>query len=126
MAIFRGCIFPPLGCIIAAVGHTTCTKRRPEIKELDSQFGEYRGRFFTTVPGLRRVRKESGYSQQQLADLARVSEYIVPRIEKGERTSLDTLGKLAAALRVESLEELLREDVGDRSHAEQEGELVAT
>jgi transcriptional regulator with XRE-family HTH domain len=78
------------------------------------------------VPGLRRVRNERGYSQTELAALAGVSDYIVPRIEKGERTSLDTLGKLAAALRAESLEELLREDVGDKCHAEQEGELVAT
>lgn len=105
----------------------TCAKRRSEIKEWGSRFGQYRGRYFTTVPGLRRVRDERGYSQQELADLARVSEYIVPRIEKGERTSLDTLGKLAAALRVESLEELLLDDTEPESPAGLEDkELVST
>jgi transcriptional regulator with XRE-family HTH domain len=62
------------------------------------------------VPGLRRVRIDHGYSQRQLAALVGVSRHLVVRIEGGEMTTLGTLGRLTAELKVDSLEELLRDD----------------
>jgi transcriptional regulator with XRE-family HTH domain len=87
----------------------------------------YRGKPFTTVPGLRRVRTERGYSRRQLAALVGVNESQVWRIENGERTTLDTLGRLAAELRVDSLTELLldEEDREDTEEVER-GELLVT
>jgi len=105
---------------------TQQTRRRLRSVKWDSEFREYRGRAASTVPGLQRIRYERGFSQRQLAALVGVSHFIIPRIEGGGRTSMETLGKLAAVLRVESLEELLHEGAGDECHAEQEGELVAT
>jgi transcriptional regulator with XRE-family HTH domain len=79
------------------------------------------------VPGLRRLRMERGFSQKQLADLIGITDPQLWRIEKGERTTLSTLGKLAAVLQVSSLEELLHaEEPNGCADQEQEGELVAT
>jgi transcriptional regulator with XRE-family HTH domain len=72
------------------------------------------------------VRIERGYSQRQLAALVGVSRHLVVRIEGGEMTTLGTLGRLAAELKVDSLEELLR--TGDDKDTEEveEGEFLVT
>ena len=72
------------------------------------------------------MRIERGYSQRQLAALVGVSRHLVVRIEGGEMTTLGTLGRLAAELKVDSLEELLR--TGDDKDTEEveEGELLVT
>lgn len=44
------------------------------------------------------AREEAGYSQRELAELAHVPQSTIARIEKGENTSVDTLGKIAFAL----------------------------
>jgi transcriptional regulator with XRE-family HTH domain len=78
------------------------------------------------VPGLRRMRNERGYSLNQLSALTGITDAQLWRIESGNgRTSLTTLGKLAAVLRVDSLEELLRADEDAESTAEKEEELLA-
>jgi transcriptional regulator with XRE-family HTH domain len=78
------------------------------------------------VPGLRRVRIERGYSQRQLAALVGVSRHLVVRIEGGEMTTLGTLGRLAAELKVDSLEELLRAEVIEDTEEVEEGALVVS
>jgi transcriptional regulator with XRE-family HTH domain len=78
------------------------------------------------VPGLRRVRIERGYSQRQLAALVDVSRHLVVRIEGGEMTTLGTLGRLAAELKVDSLEELLRAEDYDNTEEVEEGALVVS
>ena len=87
----------------------------------------YNGRLFTPLPGLRRIRNARDLSVRELAKEASVGYVSILRIEnEQQKATMSSFGKLAIALKVESLEELLREDVGDRSHAEQEGALVAT
>lgn len=61
----------------------------------------WRGRSFVDAPGLVRERKALGLTQKQLAVLSGVSNINIVRIEGGQRTTLQTLGKLAAALGVD-------------------------
>lgn len=76
---------------------------------------EYKGRFFTEVPGLRRVRNASGLSQEKLAEKAGVSKLTILRIEKRSKpTTLQTLGKLSRALGVDPDELLARESAEER------------
>jgi predicted transcriptional regulator len=77
---------------------------------MDSEYKAYRGKSSTTLPGLRRVRMERGLTQGELSALAGLSRFVVPRVETGGSTSLGAVDKLAQALRVDSLEELLRVD----------------
>lgn len=44
------------------------------------------------------VRKASGLSQRQLADISQVPQSTIARIERGDNTSVDTLTKIANAL----------------------------
>jgi len=58
---------------------------------------------------IRRIRKQSGYSQARLAQLARTSQSWICRIETGdENPTLASVTRIARALRVD-LAELLRE-----------------
>ncbi len=51
---------------------------------------------------LTRIRNERGWSQQRLADESGVNKATINQIERGRRSpNVDTLAKLAAALRVE-------------------------
>jgi len=47
--------------------------------------------------GLRTLRLEKGWSQEQLATLSGLSERTIQRVERGDTPSLDTLGALAAS-----------------------------
>jgi transcriptional regulator with XRE-family HTH domain len=64
----------------------------------------------TTVGrNIRRIRKQSGYSQAGLAKLARTSQSWICRIETGnENPTLGSVMRIARALRVE-VTDLLRE-----------------
>ncbi len=46
---------------------------------------------------LRDLRREKGWSQEQLADISGVSARTIQRLEKGETTGMDTSKALAAA-----------------------------
>lgn len=95
---------------------------------MESEFKEWRGRYFTTVPGLRRLREREGFSQRHLAALIGATEHQVARVEGGSRTSGETFLKLAAALRVESLEELLMAKAPgeiDSRRSSDHGQMVA-
>ena len=60
---------------------------------------------------IRRIRKQSGYSQASLAKLARTSQSWICRIETGnENPTLGSVTRIARALRVE-VADLLREPV---------------
>lgn len=47
---------------------------------------------------IRAARRERGWSQESLADLAHVSRPSIARIERGEDVSTGTLSKVAGAL----------------------------
>ncbi len=68
------------------------------------------GRLATIIGrNIRRIRKQSGYSQARLAQLARTSQSWICRIETGdENPTLASVTRIARALRVD-LAELLRE-----------------
>ena len=53
------------------------------------------------LPGLRDARTARGWSQRELAQRSGVSQINIVRIENGQRTTLQTLGKLAVTLSVE-------------------------
>lgn len=50
---------------------------------------------------IRALRKERGWSQQQLADMAGVTRRTVQRVEQGSRASVETLKALAAVFDVD-------------------------
>jgi transcriptional regulator with XRE-family HTH domain len=53
---------------------------------------------------IRRIRKQSGYSQARLAELARTSQSWICRIERGnENPSLASVTRIAGALQVDVL-----------------------
>lgn len=108
------------------MGGTASSRRLGSIKGNEGKVTRYRGRVFFPLPGLLRVRNDRGYSQEKLAALSGVSVGTIIRIERGEMASLPTLGKLAVALEVDSLEELLLDDEGIRCLTAQKGDLVAT
>ncbi|UUZ93358.1 helix-turn-helix domain-containing protein [Paenibacillus sp. P25] len=57
---------------------------------------------------VRDIRKEKGFSQEQLGELAGVHYSYIGAVERGEKNfTMTTLGKIAAALKVDVLE-LLR------------------
>jgi len=62
---------------------------------------QVKGRVLLTLPGLRDARTTRGWSQRELAQRSGVSPVNVVRIENGQRTTLQSLGKLAIALDVE-------------------------
>lgn len=53
------------------------------------------------LPGLSRWRVHRAMLQQQLADASGVSRTTITRLESGGRCGLDTVARLAAALRCE-------------------------
>lgn len=60
---------------------------------------------------LRRVRKEKGISQEELADLAGLHRTYVGSVERGERNiSIDNMECLAQALKRELIELLVRDE----------------
>src|SRR5687768_14846205 len=63
---------------------------------------------------LRAVRKRRGLTQRELASLSGVSLSLVRKLEQGERedTRLETLRRLAAALRVPTTELIVRSGDG--------------
>lgn len=64
---------------------------------------------------LRRIRMDLGYSQAQVAKLARMSQSWICKIERGnENPTLECMGRIAGALRVEA-SDLLRESAGEIS-----------
>ncbi len=50
---------------------------------------------------VKELRKERGWSQQQLADMAGVTRRTVQRVEQGNRASVETLKALASLLEVD-------------------------
>src|SRR5215211_5781830 len=85
---------------------------------------EYRGRQFTTAPGLRVVRERLGLSQMELERRSGLHRNQIMRIENGRNTTLKSLDKLAKALGVDS--EVLRseeppEKTGSRFEIDAEG-----
>ena len=54
---------------------------------------------------IREIRKEKGYSQEKLADIAGLDRTYIGGIERGERNpSLKNIEKIAKALRVQVVE----------------------
>lgn len=53
---------------------------------------------------LTEARRRANLSQQALADLIEKDRITILRIEKGERTSLDTVAKIITALRARGVE----------------------
>lgn len=47
---------------------------------------------------LTKVRKDAGLSQRKLAEISKVPQSTIARIERGDNTSMDTLSKLAEAM----------------------------
>lgn len=87
----------------------------------------YNGRLFTPLPGLRRVREEKGFSQRGLARASGMSYVNISKIESGQqRATMSSFEKLAIALDVDCLEELLLDEEGIKCLAERKGDLVAT
>jgi transcriptional regulator with XRE-family HTH domain len=87
----------------------------------------YNGRLFTPLPGLRRTRKARGLSVRALAEEAGVGYVNILRIEnEQQKATMSSLEKLAIALNVESLEELLLDDESIERLAESRGELLTT
>ena len=62
---------------------------------------EYKGRVFTSAPGLPRVRKGLRISQRELAKRSGVSRQQLRNIEEGGRTTPETLEVLARTLGVD-------------------------
>ncbi len=52
------------------------------------------------VPGLAPIRKQAGFSQEELAARSGVARATISRLEQGGRAYYDTIDKLAKALRV--------------------------
>jgi transcriptional regulator with XRE-family HTH domain len=70
---------------------------------------------------IRRIRKQSGYSQAHLAELARTSQSWICRIERGnENPSLASVTRIAGALQVDVLD-LLRAPAGEAACDEPQG-----
>ncbi len=87
----------------------------------------YNGKVFTPLPGLRRLREERGLSARQLAERANMTYVNILNIENGiQKARMSSLEKLAIALEVEGLEELLLDDASIEGLAEQRGELLKT
>lgn len=60
---------------------------------------------------VRRIRQESGYSQEQLADICDLHRTYISDVERGNRNiSIDNIEKIAEALNVPA-SELLKEEV---------------
>ena len=47
---------------------------------------------------LTKVRKDAGLSHRKLAEISKVPQSTIARIERGDNTSMDTLSKLAEAM----------------------------
>jgi transcriptional regulator with XRE-family HTH domain len=88
----------------------------------------YKNRLFTALPGLRRMRTERGLSLRELHDRTGISFANISNIENGiQRASMASFTKLAIALEVENLAELLlSDDEIERCEAKEEGELLVT
>lgn len=52
------------------------------------------------VPGLAQLRKQAGFSQEELAARSGVARATISRLEQGGRGYYDTIDRLAKALRV--------------------------
>jgi transcriptional regulator with XRE-family HTH domain len=87
----------------------------------------YNGRLFTPLPGLRRIRNARDLSVRELAKEASVGYVNILRIEnEQQKATMSSFEKLAIALKVESLEELLLDDESFERLAESRGELLTT
>jgi transcriptional regulator with XRE-family HTH domain len=70
------------------------------------QIKRVKGRTLVPMPSLRHVREDRGMTQRELAGLAGTTQPTIARIERGELATLQTLGKLMAALGVDRIEDL--------------------
>lgn len=66
----------------------------PEIRE---EFEKESTKLESAI-ALTKVRKDAGLSQRKLAELSKVPQSTIARIERGDNTSMDTLSKLAEAM----------------------------